>query len=240
VDGNSITLANGDNATCTITNNDDAPKLTLVKTVTNDNGGSALETAWTLTANGAGQSPTNLSGTTPVSSGATFKADTYTLAESNGPANYNRGHLFVRAHRDEYVGAGEREFAGYGRPGAGCHLHDQQQRQRTSAASGQDGDQRQRRLRGCDSVDADGDGDRQNPTNLTGTTPVNSGATFKADTYTLAESNGPANYTAGTYSCVLTGTNTTVPVNGSSQVTVGFGQDVTCTINNNDNARRCI
>ena len=34
-----ITLARGDNKTCTITNNDIAPKLTLVKTVINNNGG---------------------------------------------------------------------------------------------------------------------------------------------------------------------------------------------------------
>ena len=62
--------------------------LNLRKTVINDNGGTALNTAWTLTATGASGSPTNLSGTTPVDSGVTFKADTYTLAESAGPAGY--------------------------------------------------------------------------------------------------------------------------------------------------------
>ncbi len=84
----SITLANGDNKTCTITNDDTAPLLTLIKTVTNDNGGSASETAWTLNATGAGGSPTNLSSTTPVFSGATFKADTYALSETGGPSGY--------------------------------------------------------------------------------------------------------------------------------------------------------
>ena len=34
-----ITLLPGDDKTCTITNDDIAPKLTLVKTVVNDNGG---------------------------------------------------------------------------------------------------------------------------------------------------------------------------------------------------------
>ncbi|TNF08292.1 MAG: hypothetical protein EP323_01675, partial [Gammaproteobacteria bacterium] len=38
----SITLANGDDVTCTITNDDIAPKLKLVKNVTNDNGGTAV------------------------------------------------------------------------------------------------------------------------------------------------------------------------------------------------------
>ena len=78
----------GTTYTCTITNDDQAPSLTLQKTVINNNGGSAPNTAWTLTATGTGGSPSNLSGTTPVSSGGTFKADTYTLAESGGPSGY--------------------------------------------------------------------------------------------------------------------------------------------------------
>ena len=39
-------------ATCTITNDDNAPTLTLVKVVVNDNGGTAVETDSTLTATG--------------------------------------------------------------------------------------------------------------------------------------------------------------------------------------------
>ena len=86
--GCSGTAVAGGTYTCTITNDDIAPSLTLVKTVTLDNGGLADPTEWTLTATGAGVTPTNLSGTTPVSSDATFKADTYTLAESGGPSGY--------------------------------------------------------------------------------------------------------------------------------------------------------
>jgi len=85
---NGLTLSYGEDVTCTITNNDNAPSLTLLKTVTNDNGGTAVAADWTLTAAGALGTPTNLSGTTPVTSGATFKADTYTLGESGGPAGY--------------------------------------------------------------------------------------------------------------------------------------------------------
>jgi hypothetical protein len=83
----SVSVALGQTKTCTITNNDDAPQLHLRKTVTNDNGGTQPNTAWNLTATGADQSPTNLSGSTPVDSDATFKADTYALGET-GPANY--------------------------------------------------------------------------------------------------------------------------------------------------------
>ncbi len=49
--GNSLVLANGQSASCTITNND-RPKLTLLKTVINDSGGTAVDTAFTLTATG--------------------------------------------------------------------------------------------------------------------------------------------------------------------------------------------
>ena len=82
-----LTLSYGEDVTCTITNNDNAPLLTLLKTVINDNGGTGVATDWTLTATGSSGTPTNLSGTTPMTSGATFKADTYTLSEI-GPAGY--------------------------------------------------------------------------------------------------------------------------------------------------------
>jgi hypothetical protein len=235
VDGNSITLANGDNVTCTINNNDNAPALHLVKTVTNDNGGSAAVTAWTLTATGTGQNPTNLTGTTPVNSGATFKADTYTLAESNGPANYTAGTyscVLTGTNTTVPVNGSSQVTVGFGQD-VTCTLNNNDNAPALHLIKTVTNDNGGTALVTAWTLTATGTG--QTPTNLTGTTPVNSGATFKADTYTLAESNGPANYTAGTYSCVLTGTNTSVPVNGSSQVTVAFGQDVTCTINNNDN-----
>ena len=79
-----ITLALADVKACTITNDDDAPSLTLAKVVTNDNGGTALASAWTLTASG----PSGFSGAGPsVSNGASFDAGSYDLSES-GPAGY--------------------------------------------------------------------------------------------------------------------------------------------------------
>jgi len=85
-EGSSLTLGLGESATCTITNDDQAPKLTLVKEVVNDDGGTATASAWTLTATG----PTSLSGPGPsVSSGASFDQGTYTLSESGGPAGYD-------------------------------------------------------------------------------------------------------------------------------------------------------
>jgi hypothetical protein len=56
--GDQITLGLAENVVCTIVNDDAAAHLTLVKTVTNDNGGTAATTDWTLTASG----PTPISG----------------------------------------------------------------------------------------------------------------------------------------------------------------------------------
>ncbi len=80
------TIALGESKTCTITNDDQAPKLTLVKAVVNDHGGTALPSAWDLAAAG----PTGFSGPGPsVSSGAGFDAGIYNLSESGGPAGYD-------------------------------------------------------------------------------------------------------------------------------------------------------
>ena len=75
----SVTVVAGGTATCTITNNDNAPSLTLVKNVTNDNGGTALPAAWTLTATGY--------------DAASPDAGTYNLSESGGPAGYTQTSL---------------------------------------------------------------------------------------------------------------------------------------------------
>lgn len=80
--GNSITLAYGDVATCTITNDDIAPKLHLRKEIS---GGNATLTDFTLTADGTDAN--DISGTSPVDSDGTLKADTFALSET-GPDGY--------------------------------------------------------------------------------------------------------------------------------------------------------
>ena len=50
--GCSGNLPAGGSATCTITNNDKAPTLTVIKNVVNDNGGTAAASAFTMTING--------------------------------------------------------------------------------------------------------------------------------------------------------------------------------------------
>jgi hypothetical protein len=85
-DATHVTVPLGGNVTCTINNNDIAPVLTLDKIVVNDNGGTAAESAWALTANGGAAGILTGSGAAShpdVSSGAGFKAGTYALSESS-------------------------------------------------------------------------------------------------------------------------------------------------------------
>src|SRR4029450_8497999 len=70
-----VTLAAGGSKSCTITNNDNTAHLKLGKTVTNDNGGTAVATGFPLSATG----PTALSGNGGAESDV--NAGTYTLAE---------------------------------------------------------------------------------------------------------------------------------------------------------------
>ena len=76
---NSIALATGNSATCTINNNDNAPILTLVKVVTNNAGGTKTTSDFALTASG----PVTISGTTGAASvtNRPVTAGQYTLTE---------------------------------------------------------------------------------------------------------------------------------------------------------------
>jgi choice-of-anchor A domain-containing protein len=103
VDGATVTVANGESATCTLVN-DDTPApvatLTLVKQVINDDGGTANPQDWTLSADG----PTPLSGASgsdPVTLQAVPPGD-YTLSEKDGPPGYT-------SHGWTCVGATETE-----------------------------------------------------------------------------------------------------------------------------------
>jgi len=79
-----FTLPEGQDVTCTIVNNDIAPKLTLVKEVNNKNLPDDLQKSpsdWNLKAEG----PTSINGDGGVTSEDNFKAGTYTLSETSIP-----------------------------------------------------------------------------------------------------------------------------------------------------------
>jgi hypothetical protein len=79
-----IAVANGESASCDITNSDQAANLTLTKHVSNTHGGTAVATDWTLTAG-----PNGVSGAGGAS--GAVSAGTYTLSESAGPSGYTAG-----------------------------------------------------------------------------------------------------------------------------------------------------
>lgn len=80
------------------------------------------------------------------------------------------------------------------------------------------------------------------PTNLTGKSPVDSAMwpIFKPDTYTLSETYIDADpgvshgYQEGAWQCVQTGSDARVPGPEPGQVVVNYGDDIICTIENDD------
>lgn len=79
--GSTLVLASGENATCTIVNNDQPVTLTLSKTLINDNGGVATLGDFMLSA--AGPTPINGTSGSPAVTAVPVSAGTYTLSETN-------------------------------------------------------------------------------------------------------------------------------------------------------------
>jgi hypothetical protein len=210
----------GSSYTCTITNDDDAPSLTLVKTVTNDNGGAKTPADWTLTATG----PTPISGTTPVASGATFSAGTYTLSET-GPGGYTASAWVCVLTGRATQPSPTTVALGLG-GSATCTINNDDNAPSLTLVKTVTNDN------GGAKTPADWTLSAAGPTPLSGTTPVASGTSFSAGLYTLSES-GPGGYTASAWVCVLTG-RATQP--SPTTVALGLGGSATCTINNDDNA----
>jgi len=86
-----ITLNEGDSAVCTITNDDIAPTLKLVKELVLDDGGTAIPDNWTLTAMAEDPDPMDRNVTTLGGQGVfeeVYANVRMQLAESNGPEGY--------------------------------------------------------------------------------------------------------------------------------------------------------
>ena len=222
-DKDKITVGIGGEATCTITNDDIAPKLHLRKVVTKDNGGTALATAWTLNADGTGTN--DLSGSTPVDSGPTLQSDTWTLSES-GPSGYSAsdwscvgGSQGTGTDKNKItVGIGGEATCTITNDDIAPKLHLRKVVTKDNGGTA---------LATAWTLNADGTGTND----LSGSTPVDSGATLQSDTWTLSESGGPSGYSALTGVCVggSQGTGT-----DKNKITVGIGGEATCTITNDD------
>jgi hypothetical protein len=213
---NQITLGLGQGATCTITNDDNLTSLTLVKTVVNNNGGSASASDWTLTANGGAAG--TLSGAGGAVSGDTFKAGTYTLSESGGPSGYT-----AAAWACSGTGAqnGNQITLALGQS-ATCSITNDDDKPSLTLVKTVVNDN------GGEAQATDWTLSAGGPSPISGAGGAVSGATFKTGTYTLSESAGPFGYTPSVWTCTGTGDQ-----NGN-QITLALGQSATCSIINDD------
>ena len=213
-DLDTIALALGESATCTIENVADTAHLTLVKVVNNDAGGTALATAWTLSADG----PTPISGAGGVDSDV--NAGTYALSESVGPDGYTAG---------DWNCVGEGTFDGdldtialaLGES-ATCTIENVADTAHLTLVKVVNNDNGGDALATAWTLTADG------PTPISGAGGVDSDV--NAGTYALSESVGPDGYTAGDWNCVGEGT-----FDGDlDTIALALGESATCTIINND------
>ena len=77
-----VTLANGDAKTCTLTNDDQAAKLIVIKHVINDNGGTAVAGNFTMSVTGTNASPNSFPGVESPGTEVTLDAGSYSVSES--------------------------------------------------------------------------------------------------------------------------------------------------------------
>ncbi|HEY7600319.1 MAG TPA: right-handed parallel beta-helix repeat-containing protein, partial [Candidatus Limnocylindrales bacterium] len=87
--GGTVTLDEGTNVTCTITNDDQPASLTIVKHVINDNGGDAEAADWTMDVSAVNPSDNNFAGAESPGVTIMIDAGAYSVGESGGPSGYS-------------------------------------------------------------------------------------------------------------------------------------------------------
>jgi uncharacterized repeat protein (TIGR01451 family) len=214
---NTVTLALGNHAICTITNSDQAATLTLVKAVDNGStGATATATDWTLNANG----PTPLSGTTgnAAVTNATVNIGSYALSESSGPAGYTAsiwvcpGGTLVGSTVSVTSGANVTCTITNTASAPTLTLVKQVVNGTTGATA----------IPSAWTLTASG------PTTIAGSSGAGtvSGAPVTVGTYTLGESGGPSGYIGSAWVCSGAAAST------GTTVTVAAGNVATCTVTN--------
>ncbi len=85
-----VTVAVGENKTCTLTNNDIAPTVKVIKHVINDNGGTALASAWSIhLKSGANEVTGSPQAGSETGTTYTVNAGSFTASETGGPSGYH-------------------------------------------------------------------------------------------------------------------------------------------------------
>lgn len=219
VDIDTITLALGETATCTITNDDIAPTLTLLKEITNNDGGSSVDGDWTLST--VNPSPNLISGVEadPSITNVTVDAGSYTLDEA-GPLGYaNTAITCTGSDIDGSDGLdldpGENVTCTFFNDDIGATLTLVKDVTNNNIGT---------------AVDTDWTLTATGPSNISGVEGDLSitGAGVSAGDYILTES-GPANYTQTAITCAGGG-----DTDGSDGLTLASGETVTCTFFNDD------
>ncbi|MBN7137152.1 hypothetical protein A7A76_20675 [Lysobacter enzymogenes] len=243
VANNSLTLAMGDVATCTITNDDQPARLTLSKTVAR---GTAAATAWTLTATG----PTNLSGAngSAAVTDAAVTPGTYTLAEANGPVGYDATGPYSCVVNGGAAVVGNTLTLAAGDT-AVCTIVNSRPRLRLMKVlpnnrAGNASDQFALTISGPSdgnptaTATVNTTGATTNPTEVAEIQAINAGSSYTLSEAMAPGSAAPITAYIATYSCTnaTTGSTTVMPTNQSGtqfQITPAANDDITCRFTNN-------
>lgn len=214
--GIQVTPTAGQVLDCTFTNTV-LPTLTLEKNVLNDNGGTATEDQWTLTATG----PATVSGTSGAAAvtGVQVPAGTYALSES-GPSGYAGTWDCGTANpvtNDEVTLTGGQDVT--------CVATNDDQPAGLTLVKAVVNDD------GGTAVATDWTLTATGPTTVSGVTgdPAVTAAAVEPGDYDLAEAGGPDGYAAGPWAC--TGGSLT-----DATLTLALGEAAVCTIVNDDEA----
>jgi|GEM_PF-1121900 len=206
----SITLAAGDDKTCTITNDDKPAKLIVIKHVINDNGGTATAANFTLDSGGANDSPDNFPGAESPGTEVTLDAGSYNVTES-GPTGYTAS---FSADCSGSIANGQTKTCTVTNDDQAAKLivikHVINNNGGTATAA---------------NFTLDSGGSNDSPDNFPGAESPGTNVTLDAGSYNVTES-GPSGYTAS-FSADCSGT-------------IASGQTKTCTVTNDDQPAKLI
>ena len=198
------------------------PMLTLVKAVTNDNGGSAQAGDWTLTAiEGGGDTLSGASGTAAVTNVVILSGTPYTLSESGGPSGYAASAWSCTGGQQS--GATISAIAG---ESAVCTIINDDIAPSLTLDKIVVNDDGGTMPESAWTLQAQGQFTSLSGPGAPGNTDVQSDATFVAGTYLLAE-NGPGGYAPSGWTCVGGSQNEVV-------ISLTVGESAICTITNDD------
>jgi hypothetical protein len=204
--GGTITLALTDDITCTITNDDIAPELTVIKHVITDNGGTAFASSFTMTVTATEPSDDSFAGSESPGTMITLDAGSYEVGET-GPTGYTAS---FSADCSGTIGIGEKKTCTVTNDDQAATLIVIKHVDNTGGGSAQASDF---------TLDSGGAGDT--PDDFAGAEAPGTTITLDAGAYNVTET-GPTGYTA-TFSADCSGT-------------IANGETKACTVTNTFNA----